>query len=206
MHISVLSPEHSPHSAAQTHLQEELLIILDGEAEVLVDGKNSYQRLGRGSFVHWPAYMPHTLRNVSCSPVTYAVLKWRAAPIEVGQPLRTATFHMGEPSGRSNSKPMAMRKLFESPTAMLDKLHCHVTELQPGAGYPPHADEHDVIIFMFSGKVETLGQTVTRNGVIYYSAGEVHGLQNVGDEPAHYLVFEFHGARQKPSPLAPTSS
>jgi redox-sensitive bicupin YhaK (pirin superfamily) len=72
--------------------------------------------------------------------------------------------------------------------------------------YPPHADEHDVIIFMFSGTVETLGQTVTRNGVIYYSAGEVHGLQNVGDEPAHYLVFEFHGARQGPSPLAPTSS
>ena len=81
---------------------------------------------------------------------------------------------------------------------MLSKLHCHVTELQPGAGYAPHADEHDVMIVVLSGIVETLGQTVTRNGAIYYSAGELHGMRNVGEELARYFVLEFHGGARSP--------
>jgi hypothetical protein len=28
--------------------------------------------------------------------------------------------------------------------------------------------------------------------VIYFAAGEKHGMRNVGSEPARYLVFEFH--------------
>jgi hypothetical protein len=28
--------------------------------------------------------------------------------------------------------------------------------------------------------------------VIYYSADELHGMSNIGEEPARYLVFEFH--------------
>lgn len=30
--------------------------------------------------------------------------------------------------------------------------------------------------------------------VIYYQAGEPHGMRNVGRQPARYLVFEFHAA------------
>jgi len=30
--------------------------------------------------------------------------------------------------------------------------------------------------------------------LIYYPKGELHGMRNAGDEPAHYIVFEFHGA------------
>ena len=30
--------------------------------------------------------------------------------------------------------------------------------------------------------------------MIYYSAGESHGMRNIADEPARYLVFEFHAA------------
>jgi hypothetical protein len=63
----------------------------------------------------------------------------------------------------------------------------------PGAGYEPHVDAYDVAIFVVSGKVETLGQVVEPNSVIFYSAGEPHGMKNVGQEPAKYLVFEMHG-------------
>ncbi len=41
--------------------------------------------------------------------------------------------------------------------------------------------------------METLGEQVGPNGVIFYAAGEPHGMKNVGDGPAVYLVFEFHG-------------
>ena len=43
------------------------------------------------------------------------------------------------------------------------------------------------------GTVETLGQRVEPFSVIYCSAGELHGMRNVGSERARYLVFEFHG-------------
>jgi quercetin dioxygenase-like cupin family protein len=84
--------------------------------------------------------------------------------------------------------------LFEGPTSFLGKLHAHVTELQPGGGYGAHADKYDVAIIVFSGTVETLGKTLGPGGSVYYAAGELHGMRNVGKEAAKYLVFEFHGA------------
>ena len=48
-----------------------------------------------------------------------------------------------------------MPVLFEAPTGYLDKLHAHVTDLQVGAGYPAHIDEHDVAIVVFAGTVRT---------------------------------------------------
>ena len=67
-----------------------------------------------------------------------------------------------------------------------------MSNLQPGAGYPPHADDYDVAILVLGGKVETLDRVVEPLGVVFYAAGEMHGMKNVGDVPARYLVFEFH--------------
>ena len=78
------------------------------------------------------------------------------------------------------------------PTTFLGKLHAHVTTLQPGAGYEPHVDAYDVAILTLSGTVETLGDRVGPDTVIYYAAGEAHGMRNVGSGVARYLVFEFH--------------
>ena len=71
-------------------------------------------------------------------------------------------------------------------------LHAHTSVVQPGGGYAAHVDAHDVAIVLHSGKVATLGRVLEGPAVIYYSAGESHGLRNVGSEPARYLVFEFH--------------
>jgi hypothetical protein len=49
-----------------------------------------------------------------------------------------------------------------------------------------------VAIVLLSGEVETVGERVRQHGIIYYSAGELHGMRNVGATPATYLVFEFH--------------
>jgi hypothetical protein len=42
--------------------------------------------------------------------------------------------------------------------------------------------------------VETLGEEAGPNSVVFYAAGEKHGMRNVGDVPARYLVFEFHAS------------
>ena len=116
--------------------------------------------------------------------------KWQAPPVEVrGPPLSDIGGRFAPP----RETPFTTRLLFEGPTAYLGKLHAHVTGLQPGAGYPAHADEYDVAIIVFSGTVETLGKTVGPGGSIYYAAGQPHGMRNVGNDPAKYLVFEFHG-------------
>lgn len=201
-HVSVLNPGHCPHPP-HCHLAEELLIVLDGQAEVLIpDGPETngarVETLVPGAFAYYPAYQYHTIRNVSAAPVTYLIFKWRGPPWEVEEPLSTLVLNMGSKIAENNFKPMALRVLFQGPTAYLGELHAHVTDLQPGAGYAPHTDKYDVAILVFSGLVETLGQTIGPGGSIWYSAGEAHGILNVGTEVARYLVFEFHAPCRKP--------
>lgn len=195
-HVSVLSPGHSPHPP-HCHVEEELLIVLNGEAEILIakgpDPTDArVERLVAGSFVYYPAYQHHTIRNSSDSPVTYLMFKWQAPLAVVDRPLQTSIFDIEGAPAAPDSKPMSMRVLFESGSGYLNKLHAHVTDLKSGAGYPTHADKHDVAIVVFSGRVETLGKTVGPGGSIYYAAHEPHGMNNAGNEPARYLVFEFH--------------
>jgi quercetin dioxygenase-like cupin family protein len=196
-HVSVLSPGHCPHPPHR-HVEEELLVVLDGEAEILIANSPdpsdaAVKRFGPGSFVYYPAYQHHTIRNVATAPVTYLMFKWQAAPFEVLEPLGTTLSGIGERFAGSQAAPRKMRVLFEGPTSFLGKLHAHVTELQPGGGYDAHADKYDVAIIVFSGTVETLGKTLGPGGSVYYAAGQRHGMRNVGKEAAKYLVFEFHG-------------
>src|SRR5207253_7895586 len=90
--------------------------------------------------------------------------------------------------------PFATQIVLEGSTHYLNKLHVHLTELQPGSGYASHADAHDVAIVVLSGSVETMGRRFERHGVIYFPAGEVHDMKNPGSATARYLVFEFHGS------------
>ncbi len=203
-HFSVLSPGHSPHPPHE-HVEEELLIILDGKADILItEGPDAnrarVEGLHPGSFVYYPAHQYHTIRNCPDFPATYVMFKWRATPEKSNTPLNTTFYHFDKIAFAECEEGFAPRLLFEGPTAHLDKLHAHITQLQPGAGYPPHADSYDVAIVILTGRVETLGQTVNSPSVIYYAAGEAHGMKNVGDVVAHYLVFEFHSSRAKSSP------
>jgi mannose-6-phosphate isomerase-like protein (cupin superfamily) len=195
-HISVLSEGHSPH-LPHAHVEEELLIVLEGEADIVLsdgpvlDGAR-IERLRAGSLVFHPAYQYHSIRNPNAGPVTYLMIKWRAAPAEVDRPLGSHCFDLGDLSETVEPEPFTTRLLFEHPTSYLGKLHAHVSNLQPGAGYPAHADDYDVAILVLGGKVETLDRVVEPLGVVFYAAGEMHGMKNVGDVPARYIVFELH--------------
>lgn len=198
-HASVLGPGRSPH-APHAHDDEELLIPLDGEAELVIGGSSRFartrvERLGPGAFVYYPAHRRHTIRNPGPSPITYLMFKWRAAPAPTSAPLETTIVRFGDlappPFGR---KGYAAHRLLAQPTSCLGKLQSHVTFMAPGAGYEPHADRHDVAIVVLAGAIEVVGETVKPSGIVWISAGALHGMRSVGDEPARYLVFEFHGA------------
>jgi len=198
-HFSVLSASHCPHPPHQ-HLEEELLIILDGEAEILIadgpkfDGAQT-EILRAGSFVYYPALQRyHTIRNPGAAPITYLMFKWRGAGHCTG-PSRSPEFYHSDtfpPSGRPG---FVTQLIFDHPTAYLDELHGHLTDLGPGAGYAAHTDAHDVAIVVLSGRIETIEHVAEPFDVIYYPSDTPHGMKNVGTSPARYLVFEFHGSR-----------
>lgn len=198
-HVSVLSPGHSPHPP-HSHVEEEILIVISGEAEIVIAASESdpaprRERLSRGQFSYYPAWQHHTLRNVSDTPVTYMMFKWTGGPAPAADALTARTFDARSLFTRMADGAFSVDRLFDAPTGWLERLHGHTTVLQPGGGYPPHSDGHDVAIVLFEGTIETLGARVSDAGVVYCARDTLHGMHNPGNVPARYLVFEFEATR-----------
>lgn len=192
-HVSTLSPGHTPH-CPHRHREDEILLVLDGEIEIQLVDDESHQwtKMEQGTFSYYPAGQLHTLHNTSNKPVHYLMFKWYSdTPCETSEHLETAIV-----KDRVSTVPESdfhTEVVLEGPTASLYKFHAHYSTLKPGAGYAPHADAYDVAIVTLKGTIETLGKQVGPNSVIFYAAGDLHGIKNVGDESAEYLVLEFHG-------------
>ena len=73
MHVTTLNPGQSPH-APHRHVNEELIIMREGECETLSDGK--WVKVGPGSVVFNASNSLHGFRNVGTSPATYHVINW----------------------------------------------------------------------------------------------------------------------------------
>ena len=59
---------------------------------------------------------------------------------------------------------------------------------------------------VLEGEVETLGERVGPHGVIFYPAGEPHGIHNPSESTARYVVFEFHGRQMERVEARPATS
>jgi mannose-6-phosphate isomerase-like protein (cupin superfamily) len=209
-HASLLSAGPEPHPP-HAHREEELLISLEGDAELVIpagpdDPVPRVEWLSPGSFAYYPAGQYHTIRRRGTGAISYLMFKWHAPPTipSTDRPsLRTTVCHYADTvtTARARPRPFHTREVLEGPTSYLGSLHAHVTTLQPGAGYVPHVDAHDVAIVTLSGTVETLGQRVDPMSVVYYAAGESHGMRNIGTDVARYIVFEFHSPGVRPVPI-----
>jgi len=76
MHVTTLNPglsSHPPHR----HPNEELVIVREGQVEVLNGGR--WLRAGPGSIIFNASNDDHALRNVGTTPATYHVINWRTA-------------------------------------------------------------------------------------------------------------------------------
>src|SRR5215472_5565700 len=73
MHVTTLNPgmeSHPPHR----HVNEELIILREGECETLSNGK--WVKVGPGSVVFNASNSLHGFRNVGTVPATYHVINW----------------------------------------------------------------------------------------------------------------------------------
>jgi quercetin dioxygenase-like cupin family protein len=200
-HTSVLIQNHCPHPPHQ-HKEEEILLLLTGEVDLILpdwqfsDGARR-KRLQPGELVYYPAQFAHTLQTTSDEPANYLMIKWHDTDKSTAADSPFAFNHSNLFSSADDSAVEAgfhPRLVFEGPTNYLRKLQCHVSTLTPGAGYEPHIDAYDVLIIVLEGEIETLGERMQPHSVIFYPAGEPHGMLNPGDTVAKYVVFEFHGS------------
>jgi len=73
MHITTLNPGQTSHAPHQ-HVNEELIIIREGECETLSDGK--WVKVGPGSVIFNASNSLHGLKNIGATPATYHVINW----------------------------------------------------------------------------------------------------------------------------------
>ncbi|MFX0555791.1 cupin domain-containing protein [Maribacter sp. CXY002] len=73
MHITQLNakgPSHKPH----THVETEIILVMAGETEMTIDGKE--YKAGPGDFYLANSQLLHGIRNASDKPCSYLAFKW----------------------------------------------------------------------------------------------------------------------------------
>jgi XRE family transcriptional regulator, regulator of sulfur utilization len=88
------------------------------------------------------------------------------------------------------------RAVFDSRSATLDRVECHVTTIRAGeAPHPPHRHVEEELIIVKEGTIEAMqnGETtvVGPGSVLFEASNDLHGLKNVGDTPASYFVIKW---------------
>ena len=74
VHVTTLAVGKASGEAVR-HLQEEVLIVKEGEVEVSLDGTT--QKVGAGSILFFAAGAVTRLRNVGTTPATYYVIYYK---------------------------------------------------------------------------------------------------------------------------------
>jgi quercetin dioxygenase-like cupin family protein len=118
-----------------------------------------------------------------------------APPAGAAAPLVSKVFDWG--SLTAVAIPNGERRMvLDGPTATVDLLHVHVTTLAPGriSGAPVRHLQEEVLIVK-DGEVEVsldgTTQTVGPGAILFFAAGAITGLRNVGATPATYYVIYY---------------
>ena len=96
------------------------------------------------------------------------------------------------------------RDVFDDPTTTLDKMHCHITTLNPGkdSGEPRKHLQEEVLIVkegLVEAHIDGKTQTAGPGSVFFFAANAVTRLRNAGDTPCTYIVIYYY------TPLTPKS-
>lgn len=88
------------------------------------------------------------------------------------------------------------RDVADNPTATLEVFESHITTLNPGkASHLPHTHAQEEMIILKEGTLEvSLNGTKQQAGpgsLLFFASNNPHAVQNVGDKPATYFVFNF---------------
>ena len=113
-----------------------------------------------------------------------------------GQPVLHSTCFAWDKLTVTPTKVGARRAVCAAPTPNLAELEIHITTLNPGEEpHPPHQHPEEELMIIKEGTLAAQqGQTtnlVTAGGIIFEAANELHGLRNIGTNPATYYVIKI---------------
>ena len=125
----------------------------------------------------------------------------KAPPSTAKLPSKIYDWTTLEPKPTANG---VRRDLFDGPTTTLDKIHSHITTLNPGqnSGEPrKHLQEEVLVVKEGAVEVHLDGklQTVGPGSVLFFAANAVTRLRNAGETPCTYIVIYYY------TPLTPKS-
>lgn len=111
--------------------------------------------------------------------------------------LKSAAFDWSklEPKPTANG---VRRDVFDGGTTTLDKIHCHITTLNPGqaSAEQPRLHLQEEVIVVKEGSIEATAdgrtQTVGPGSVIFFASHATTRLRNAGDGPATYVVIYYY--------------
>ena len=94
------------------------------------------------------------------------------------------------------------RDVFDGPTTTVDKMHCHITTLNPGkdSGEPRKHLQEEVLIVkegLVEAHIDGKTQTAGPGSVFFFAANAVTRLRNAGTTPCTYIVIYYY------TPLTP---
>lgn len=146
-------------------------------------------------------------RDLIVAAITAALTVGVVSFAQAGKPVMRSTVFEWTSIPVKETKYGARRDVFESPTATLDQLECHVTTLKVGeAAHPPHQHAEEALVIVKEGTVEVTQNGVTRRAgpgsLIFEGSNEHHGMRNVGATPATYYVVKWFPPgtlKQKPT-------
>ena len=118
-------------------------------------------------------------------------------------PLRSAVYTW-ESLSAAPTRTGERRAVFDAPTGTLDKLHAHVTTLNPEENTGPvhrHPQEEMVIVRQGTLEVNIDGRkSIAGPGsIVYFAVNENENMTNIGTTPAIYVVVQWF------TPLTPKS-
>ena len=101
---------------------------------------------------------------------------------------------------KTPTKTGERRMVFDAPTDTLDKIHLHITTLNPGENTGPlHRHPQEEIVIVKEGTIEVnidgRKQLAGPGSVIYFSVNENENMTNVGKTPATYHVIQWFTPR-----------
>ena len=132
-----------------------------------------------------PAQPPRSAASAPAAKLLSAVYDWEKLPVT--------------PNAKGER-----RAVFDGPTATVDKMHCHITTLNPGekSGEPSKHLQEEVLVVK-EGTVEANWDGQSKTGgpgsVIFFAAGATTFLRNAGSTPCTYIVIYYY------TPLTPKS-
>ncbi|MBI1353603.1 MAG: hypothetical protein GC160_04600 [Acidobacteria bacterium] len=192
IHYSLLKAGKTPHEIHQ-HDDEELLIPISGEVAIVRPTGES--PAGPGRLIYHASLSPHTIRAEGSGDASYLVLRWRGSEGAAGAPLeaQVADFRPQLEAGLASAGGGVSHSasLLDGETRFLSRAYVHLRSLEPGGEIAEHEDDHDALMVVLRGVVETQGRRLEAPAASFNPAFARHGFRNPGPGVAQYLAIDL---------------